>query len=186
MDGLVHDTIVGSTFKVGLLPSWEVVWFRVVSVFIEMGIIDGVNTVVASRLWYNWSGFSLLVMSYKIQGMSLVELICLVGGGVNGKGSLLPVNSGVGLSKPGESKDDILLSAIHYIEENFMEYSSNVNIECGGETHVTSFVWGGVSISYWDRGFEASLGELVLLYNVPVYIQDLGSEVDEDTGINIF
>ena len=101
--------------------------------------------------------------------MSLIELFCLVCGGVNGKGLFLPVDCGVGLGKPGESEDDIFLSTIHYVEENFMEYSSGVDGEHGGETDVTSFVWGGVSILCQDGGFEASLGELVLFYKVPVY-----------------
>ena len=78
-------------------------------------------------------------------------------------------NHGIGLEKPGESKDDVLLSEIHHMEEDLVEYSSNMDIECGGETDVASFVQGRVCISYWNGGFEVSSGELVLLHKVPVY-----------------
>ena len=116
----------------------------------------------------------------------MIQLVCLVSGGVNGRGSFLPVDSGVGLSEPGESEDYVLLSAIHDVEENLVEYSSNVDIEGSVEMDVTSFVWDGVGVSYWDRVFKVGSGELMLLYEVPVYAGDLGSRVNEGMGVNIF
>lgn len=118
--------------------------------------------------------------------MSLIELIHLVSGGVDGKGSFLPAACGVGHGKLGESEDDVFLSTIHYMEEDLVEYSSNVDIEHSGEMDVTSFVGCGISVPYWDRVFEAGLRVLMLLYEVPVYTGDLGSGVDEGTGVNIF
>ena len=58
---------------------------------------------VMSGLWFGQGGSVQFVMSYIVQGMSLIELICLVSGGVNGKGLFLPVDCGVGLGEPRES-----------------------------------------------------------------------------------
>ena len=61
-DSLVYDTVVSCTFEVGLLQAWEVIWFQVIQVFVEAGIIDGVNIVVASRSGWGRGGLLLCCM----------------------------------------------------------------------------------------------------------------------------
>ena len=60
--------------------------------------------------------------------MGLIELVHLVCGGVNGEGVVNPVNCGVGLRKPRESKDNVPFFAVHAMEKNFVEDTSDVNI----------------------------------------------------------
>ena len=67
-----------------------------------------------------------------------------------------------------------------------MEYSGDADIECGGETEVSSFVWGGVGISYRNGDIKAGLGESVFLYEIPVYAGDPGSRINEGAGVNVF
>ena len=72
--------------------------------------------------------------------MSLIELVHLVCGDADGKCLLLPVDHVVGLSEPGESKDDVLLSAVHYVKENHMGNSSNMGIENCGKMDIATFL----------------------------------------------
>ena len=73
--------------------------------------------------------------------MSLIELVHLVCGDVDEKCLLLPVDYVVCLSEPGESKDDVLLSAVHYVKENLMSNSSNMGIEGCGKMDIATFLW---------------------------------------------
>ena len=52
----------------------------------------------------------------------------------------LPIDQGVGLGKSWKSKDDVLLSAVHYMKKNLVEDSGSLNIESDGEADVTFFV----------------------------------------------
>ena len=69
------------------------------------------------------------VMSPGISGVGRVKFLWLVAGFGNGQGLLGPVNGGVCHSEPGVSKDDVLLSATHDIEEMFLCDSFNVHVE---------------------------------------------------------
>lgn len=67
-----------------------------------------------------------------------------------------------------------------------MEYSSDVDVEGGGEDDVTSFVRCGIGVSYGYGGFEVGSGRLMFLHKVPIYGGDLGFGGDEGMGVNIF
>ena len=107
----------------------------------------------------------MLGVPYIVQGMSLVELFCLVSGGVNGKSLFFPIDQGVGLNKLRKSKDDVFLSTVHYMKENLVGDSSSLDIEGGVEMDVASFVCSSVSISDRDGVLRWGPGSQCFLTN---------------------
>ena len=124
----------------------------VVKVFIESRVIDSVYVDVLMSLREGFSKEG--VMSLSISSVGGVKVFQLVTRFGNGQSLLDPVNGGVCDMEPGKSKDDILLSALHDIEEMFLSNPFNVHIESVSVVDCTSFVCSLVNIANCDGGSE--------------------------------
>ena len=88
--------------------------------------------------------------------------------------------------EPGKSKNDILSSTTHDIEEVFLNNPFNVGIEGVGVVDCTSFVCSLIHISD-HNGRGKFLGrESVFSDKLPVYARDISTRVYQCRGVNNF
>ena len=102
----------------------------------------------------------------------------------NGDGSLFPIYDWVYCFKPGMSQDCIFPSSIDDIETDLLGNTSELDID--GCLMLTSNVGGPVGVSNGEGVFQGFGGDFVLLYEGPVYTIDLGSRVDDYSGVTVF
>ena len=75
--------------------------------------------------------------------------------------------------KPGESKDDIFLAAIHDIEEMLLSDFFNIRVEGAGVANCTSFVCSLVHIVNCNGGGKFFDGEVVFSDKLPADTGDI-------------
>ena len=79
--------------------------------------------------------------------------------------------------EPGESKDDILLTTAHDVNEMFLGNSFNVHIKGASEADCTSFVRCLVNVANSDGGGEFFCGELMFSDELPVNAGDVSTRI---------
>ena len=95
----------------------------------------------------------------------------------DGKSLFDPINSGIGNTEPGESKDDVLLSTTHDIEEMFLGNPFNVGIESASVVNCTGFVCSLVNVTNSNGGGEFLGGESVFSDELPVNAGDICARI---------
>ena len=156
----------------------------VVKVFVESRAIDSVYIDMLMDLRKRFSKEG--VVSLGISGMSRVKIFQLITRLRNSQGLLGPVDGGVCDMKPGKSKDDVLLSTAHDIEEMLLSDPFNVHIEGTSIADYTGLVHGLVNIANHNRKGEFLSGEVVFLDKLPVYTRDISTRIYQCGGINDF
>ena len=97
-----------------------------------------------------------------------------------------PVNGGVHDAEPGESKDDILTSTAHDVEEMFLSNSFNIGVEGASIMNCTSFVCSLVDVANSNGGGEFLSGELMFSDKLPVDAGDISTRVYQCRGVDDF
>ena len=102
----------------------------------------------------------------------------MVAGFGDGQGLPGPIDGGVCGMKPGESKDDVLATTVHDIEEMFLDDPFDVGVEGAGVANCTSFVHSLIYIANGDGGGKFLGGESVFSDKLPVNARDIGTRVN--------
>ena len=103
-------------------------------------------------------------------------------------GQLCLVNSGVCDTEPGESENNIFLSAVHDIEEMFLSNPLNYCVQGAGVADYTSLVHGLIYVSDNDGRSEFFIGSQCFLTNCQLIQEMLAPEstsVEELTTFNV-
>ena len=95
----------------------------------------------------------------------------------NGQGLSDPINGGVRGLEPGESKNDVLVSAAHDIEEMFLDNLFNVGIQSASIADYTSLVCSLVHILDCDGGSKFLSRKLMFSDKLPVNVGDICARV---------
>ena len=88
--------------------------------------------------------------------------------------------------KPGESEDDVLMSAAHDVEEMFLGNPFNVGVEGAGVADCTSFVHSLINVANSDGGGKFLGGESVFSDKLPVNARDVSAGVYQRRGVDDF
>ena len=88
--------------------------------------------------------------------------------------------------EPGESKDDVLTSTAHDIEEMFLGNPFDVYVKGAGIADCTSFVRGLVHIVNCNAGSKLFGGEAVFSDKLPVNAGDVSTGVYQCRGVDDF
>jgi hypothetical protein len=89
--------------------------------------------------------------------------------------AFFPVDSGVDLLDPRESKNDIFLATMHDIEFYCLEDSCDSDVQEAGEFYIPIFVFRLVDVSNRDGMRESFFWEVVFVDKMPIDARDVGS-----------
>ena len=147
----------------------------VVKVVIEPRVIDSVyvDMVVGAGKGFPEEG----IVPLGVGSMGRVKILRLIAGFGDGQSLSDPVNGRVCGTEPEESKDDILASTAHDVEEMFLSNPFNVSIEGAGIMNHTSFVCSLVDIVNGNGGGKFLSGESVFSDKLPVDARDVSTRV---------
>jgi hypothetical protein len=110
----------------------------------------------------------------------------LVHGLWDGESLSIPIDGGVSIPKPRKTQDNVLVSAVHDVEGDFLVDLSDINKESGGEENIPFWVDGLINVVDSDGYGEAISREVVLSDEGPVDAGDFCTVVDESRDVDDF
>ena len=125
-------------------------------------------------------------VSFSVDGKGTEKFLGLVKGFFDGEGPLDPVDHGIDLFQPGESKDYVFVSQTENVEGDLSGYSSDIKEQSSGELDYPFGINGVVLVPglYW--GFQSLGREFVFPNKSPVDARDACPAVYEGPGVNGF